>query len=85
MDALKHEILQRLDVVPDNKLQEVLSFLDFLIWQNKILPSPEDKNWLDNDLSNLGSYEPYEWQEGELQEGLPVKFVAETGNIEIGI
>lgn len=33
----------------------------------------EDKNWLETDLSNLGSYEPYDWKPGELNEGLPVK------------
>jgi hypothetical protein len=38
----------------------------------------EDIDWLESDLSNLDNYEPYEWQEGELQEGLPVKFIAET-------
>ena len=42
----------------------------------------EDIDWLESDLSNLDNYEPYEWQEGELQEGLPVRFIAETGKIE---
>jgi len=31
-----------------------------------------DRGWLEGDLSGLGAYEPYEWQEGELDEGQPM-------------
>ncbi len=84
MNTIKNEIVQRLETVPDNKLQEVLSFLNYLVWQVENHQNQEDKDWLDNELSSLDNYEPYEWQEGELQEGNPIKFIAETGKIEIG-
>jgi len=45
----------------------------------------EDQDWLESELSGLDSYEPYEWQEEELQEGQPIKFIAETGKIAIGV
>ena len=84
MNTIKNEIVQRLETVPDNKLQEVLSFLNYLVWQVENHQNQEDKDWLDSELSSLDNYEPYEWQEGELQEGRPIKFIAETGKIEIG-
>ena len=41
--------------------------------------SEEDKNWLESDLSNLDSYEPYDWQPGELNQGLPVQHLPGKG------
>jgi len=78
MNTIKNEIVQRLEIIPDNKLREVLSFLNYLVWQTENSRTQEDTDWLESDLSSLDTYEPYEWQEGELQEGLPVKFIAET-------
>jgi len=83
MNTIRNEIAQRLGVIPDDKLREVLNFLNYLAWQTENPRTQEDTDWLESDLSSLDNYEPYEWQEGELQEGLPVKFIAETGKIEI--
>lgn len=85
MNTLRNKVVQRLEIIPDDKLPEVLSFLNYLVWQSENFQTQEDKNWLESDLSGLENYEPYEWQEGELQEGLPVKFIAETGEIKIGV
>jgi hypothetical protein len=85
MNPTKNEIIQRLEIIPDDKLREVLSFLNYLLWQTENPRTQEDIEWLESDLSGLDSYESYEWQEGELQEGLPIKFIAETGKIEIGV
>jgi polyhydroxyalkanoate synthesis regulator phasin len=78
MNATKNEIIQRLEIIPNDKLREVLSFLNYLVWQTENSRTQEDLDWLERDLSGLDNYEPYEWQERELQEGLPVKFIAET-------
>lgn len=57
---------------------EVLDFVDFLEWrkvnrQESSLSVADDEEqdtaWLETDLSNLGSYEPYDWQPGEIGEG----------------
>ena len=85
MNATKNEIIQRLEIIPNDKLREVLSFLNYLVWKTENPRTQEDIEWLERDLSGLDNYEPYERQEGELQEGLPVKFIAETGKIEIGV
>ena len=85
MNAIKNEIAQRLEIIPDDKLREVLSFLNYLVWQTENPLTQEDQDWLESELSSLDSYEPYEWQQGELQEGQPIKFIVETGKIEIGV
>lgn len=43
--------------------------------------SQEDRDWLESDLSHLSKFEPYEWEEGELEEGQPVKYVPGVGLI----
>ena len=85
MNALRKQIEQRLGVIFDDKLAEVLIFLNYIVWQNENSRTQEDINWLERDLSSLENYEPYEWEEGELQEGLPVKLIVETGRIEISL
>jgi len=42
------------------------------MWQTENSRTQEDTDWLESDLSGLDNYESYEWQEGELQERLPV-------------
>jgi hypothetical protein len=64
MNAIKNEIAQRLEIIPDDKLREVLSFLNYLVWQTE---NPPTQDWLESELSGLDNYEPYEWQEGELK------------------
>jgi hypothetical protein len=91
MDSLKAKIVEKLERLPENVLQEVLDFVDFLEWRkvnrqetSSSIPSnnlqeESDADWLETDLSNLGSYEPYDWQQGELDEGVPVKYVPGMG------
>jgi hypothetical protein len=85
MNILRKQIDQRLGIIPDDKLVEVLSFLNYLVWQTENPRTQEDQDWLESELSGLDNYEPYEWQQGELQEGQPIKFIAGTGKIEIGV
>ena len=85
MNTLRTQVVQSLEVIPDERLGEVLDFLNYLVRPQANSQTQQDRDWLESDLSGLESYDSYEWQEGELEEGLPVKFVAETGNIEIAI
>ena len=39
----------------------------------------EDRAWMGDDLSHLGEFEPYEWEEGELEEGVPVRYEPGVG------
>jgi predicted transcriptional regulator len=43
------------------------------------LEREQDRGWMDTDLSRLSEVDPYEWQEGELEEGDPVVFVPGKG------
>lgn len=89
MDFLKEQINNKLENLAETELEQVLEYVTFLEWRksnnNELLSVAseqlveEDKNWLEADLSNLGSYEPYEWQPGELNEGLPVKHLPGKG------
>ncbi|MEB3191941.1 MAG: hypothetical protein VKL42_16490 [Snowella sp.] len=85
MNTLRTQVVQSLEVIPDERLGEVLDFLNYLVRPQDNLQTRQDRDWLESDLSGLEGYDAYEWQEGELEEGLPVKFIAETGNIEIAI
>ena len=87
MDSLKEKILEKLERLPENAQQEVLDFLQFLEWRKEnrqesqlsVVNEESDAGWLETDLSNLGSYEPYDWQPGELDKGFPVKYVPGMG------
>ncbi|MBW4445791.1 MAG: DUF2281 domain-containing protein [Spirirestis rafaelensis WJT71-NPBG6] len=91
MDSLKQQIVQKLERIPEEALQQVLDFVAFLEWRQKSdrkellsvksedLRQEDDAEWLETDLSDLGSYEPYDWQPGELNEGLPVKYYPGKG------
>jgi hypothetical protein len=46
--------------------------------------SGEDRAWLGGDLSRLGEFEPYEWEEGELEEGKPMRYEPGAGFIVEG-
>ncbi len=41
----------------------------------------EDGAWLESDLSRLGEFEPYEWAEGELEEGALVRYEPGVGPV----
>lgn len=57
MNTIKSEIVQRLEIIPDDKLREVLSFLNYLVWQTENSRTQEDTDWLESDLSSLDNYE----------------------------
>ena len=89
MNAEKIRLIQRIDRLPDSLIKPVFDFVDFLLWRQKAGsedaaltedgPNAEDLAWLNSDLSILGAYEPYEWAEGELEEGKPITYVLGKG------
>jgi hypothetical protein len=95
MSSIKAKIVKQLDYLPQNALKQVLDFVEFLNWRkiaNSELDSTSiDKNsdreddiaWLETDLSNLGEYGPYEWQSGELEQGLHIEIDSEKGIVII--
>jgi len=95
MDSLKEKILDKLEHLSETALHEILNFVDFLEWrvnckeppclsvESDSLQEEFDVEWLESDLSNLDSYDPYDWQPGELDEGLPLKYVPGVGIVVV--
>ena len=89
MNPDKTRLIQAIDRLPDSLIKPVADFVEFLLWRQKAAsedsastknsPNAEDLAWLNSDLSNLGAYEPYEWAEGELEEGKPVRYIPGKG------
>ncbi|MEM1293605.1 MAG: hypothetical protein AAGH67_19245 [Cyanobacteria bacterium P01_H01_bin.162] len=81
--------MKQIDRLPDSLVQQVDDFVNFLIWQQQTQsqkpkpandqPDQEDVAWLNSDLSNLDQHEPYEWAEGELEQGKTLKYIAGQG------
>ena len=44
----------------------------------------EDRAWLESDPSRLSDFELYEWAEGELEAGEPVRYVPGIGAVAGG-
>ena len=90
MDMISN-IVDKLNHLPEPAVQEVLDFVDFLAQRHKTskksqssvavnnLQEKQDIAWLESDLSNLESYGPYDWQPGELDDGLPVQYIPDVG------
>ena len=94
---LKEKIVEKIDNLSEVELQEILDFADFLLFRRQKqeasllsaeiveddLREEQDTTWLETDLSNLESYDAYDWQPGEMSEGLPVKYVPGMGVVII--
>lgn len=90
---LKEKIFEKIENLSEVELQEMLDFADFLLFRRQKqeasllsaeiveddLRDEQDAAWLETDLSNLESYDSYDWQPGEMGEGLPVKYVPGMG------
>lgn len=91
MSSLKAKIVQQLDRLPENRLQQVFDFVEFLSWRKPEesitvatkLDLEQDAAWLESDLSNLGEYEPYEWATGELEQGSALEIDSDRGIVII--
>lgn len=93
MTNLKEKIVQQLDNLPNNALQQISDFIEFLTWREASNGETGDKpdgmaslrdemldnGWLETDLSHLGEHDAYEWQTGELEQGSAVKIDSEQG------
>jgi plasmid stability protein len=44
----------------------------------------EDRAWLRGDLSRLSEFEPYEWEQGELEDEVPVRYEPGRGVVVEG-
>ncbi len=66
------ELRRRVKVAAASKDQSVKEWIEDVI--RRELKRELDRTWMESDLSRLGEFEPYEWGEGELEEGKPVRY-----------
>lgn len=69
------ELRRRVRMAAASKDQSVKEWLESVLERElgNLGRTPEDVAWMESDLSHLGGYEPYEWVEGELDDGIPVR------------
>jgi len=76
------ELRRRVKVAAASKDQSVKAWLEDVIGRE--LEREQDRTWMESDLSRLGEFEPYEWKEGELEEGKPVRYEPGVGFVVEG-
>ena len=67
------ELRRRVRIAAASKDQSVKEWLEDVL-KRELKRTDEDIAWMENDLSRLGEFEPYEWAEGELEDEMPVRY-----------
>lgn len=76
---LDPDLKRRLRVAAASRDQSVREWVEQAIAE--ALEREEDRGWMESDLSRLGEIEPYEWEEGELEQGYPVRYIPGVGTV----
>lgn len=71
------ELRRRIRLAAASKDQSVKQWLGDVLAD--ALEREDSRAWMDSDLSRLGEVEPYEWEEGELEAGEPVRYEPSVG------
>ncbi len=67
------ELRRRVRMAAASKDQSVKDWLEDVL-KRELKRTDEDIAWMEGDLSRLGGFEPYEWDEGELEDETPVRY-----------
>lgn len=76
------DLRRRVKVAAASKDQSVKEWIEDVI--ERELEREPDRAWMEGDLSRLGEFEPYEWGEGEVEEGKPVRYEPGVGFVVEG-
>ena len=76
------DLRRHVKIAAASKDQSVKEWLEDAI--RRELERELDRTWMESDLSRLGEFEPYEWEEGELEEGKPVRYEPGIGFVVEG-
>jgi hypothetical protein len=66
------ELRRQVRVAAARKDQSVKEWLEDVL-ERELKRTDDDNAWMESDLSRLGEFEPYEWDEGELEDEAPVR------------
>ena len=78
MDA---ELRRRVKVAAASKDQSVKEWIEGVI--RRELEGEVDRAWMESDLSRLGEFDLYEWEQGEIEEGKPVRYEPSAGGFVV--
>jgi plasmid stability protein len=73
------DLRRRVRIAAASKDQSVKDWIEQVL--EDALEYDEERAWMESDLSRLGEFEPYEWEEGELEEGEPVSYEPGVGPV----
>lgn len=81
MSTNKEHLHHLIDELPEALTGAVLDFVAFVRMRHglAVTPTPEDRAWLESDLSRMGEVEPYDWGPGGEPAGRPVRWDAARG------
>jgi hypothetical protein len=74
-DAQHQPVAVHLPIAQFQQIEAILKETGLVEMVTAGSPTAEDIAWLDADLAPDLADDRYDWQEGELQAGMPVKFV----------
>lgn len=80
-NTLKEELIKAVEMLPNEKIGEVIDFIEYIKKRYEKEIYEEDRTWLDADLDKLPEYD---WGQNGPPEGKPVKYIPGIGLIVIG-
>lgn len=72
------ELRRRVRMAAASRDQSVKEWLEEVL-ERELRRTNEDVAWMEGDLSRLGDFEPYGWEEGELEDEAPVRYEPGSG------
>ncbi len=75
----KERLHQLVDQLSEADMHTAERLLEALRATSSTEPSLEDKSWLQADLSDYDSLEPYDWGENGPPHGRPVRYIPNVG------
>jgi hypothetical protein len=75
------DLKQRIELAAGQRDQSIGAWIEHAL--QEALERQQDHDWLQRDLSSLENFEPYEFQEGDLERGDPVEFLPGEGYVVV--
>jgi hypothetical protein len=83
LNESQHPIAVQIPIDQFQRIAEILEASGQFLFMREVEDqadlTEEDKAWLQPDTSSLGSHETYDWQPGEIEEGLPIEYMPGKG------
>lgn len=78
---IDNDLKQRIELAAVQRDQSISVWIEHAL--QEALERQQDHDWLENDLSDLGKFEPYEFQEGDMERGDPIEFLPGEGYVVV--